>query len=357
MIPSAEANPASSKKMINVLIVDDSSLLAELLQDIISSDPQMHVVGIAKNGREAIEKVKIFKPDVITMDICMDVLDGVEATKQIMSENPTPILIVTSSISHENSEKIFHAFSYGALDVFDKARIEFKDDQVSRDQLIHQVKYLSGIAVRPYGFLKNPAVRKQGDFPKWQKASDKIVVIVASTGGPQAILRILKNFDTDFPCGILIVQHISKGFEENFMHWLNDECAIEVRIPENNEVIRPAVAYIAPNDKHLCVNAKRMIELASGPAVGGFRPSGNILLKSVAEVYGKAAVGVILTGMGKDGAEGMMAIKKKHGATIAQDEESSLIFGMPKAAIEMEPVNQVLPLEMIHEAILRCLRE
>lgn len=355
MTPPAETNPL--KKMIDVLIVEDSSLLAKLLQDIISSDPQLHVVDIAKNGREAIEKVRIFKPDVITMDMCMDVLDGVEATRQIMTENPTPILIVTNSISRENSENIFHAFSYGALDVFDKGRIEFKNDRESRNQLIHQVKYLSGITVRPYGFLKNSAVRKQGVFSKRQEAADKIVAIVASTGGPHAISRILKDFDANFPCGILIVQHISKGFEENFMHWLNDECAIEARIPKHDEVIRPAVAYIAPNDKHLRVNAERRIELGSDPLVGGFRPSGDILLKSVAEVYGKNAISVILTGMGKDGAEGMMAVKKKHGVTIAQDEKSSMIFGMPKVAIEMKAVNQVLPLGMIPEAILRCLRE
>ncbi len=349
-----EANP--SKKMINVLIVDDSRLLAELIQDIITSDPQVHVVGIAKNGREAIEKVKIFKPDVITMDVCMDVLDGVDATKQIMIENPTPILIVTNSITLENSEKVFHALSCGALDVFDKARIQFKDDQASRDQLIHQVKYLSRIAVRPYGFLKNSAGRKHGVPSGGQKVSDKIVAIVASTGGPQAILRILKDFDADFPCGILIVQHISRGFEVNFMHWLNETCAIDVRIPKHDEVIRPAAAYIAPNDKHLRVNAERRIELGSDPVAGGFRPSGDILLRSAAEVYGKNAIGVILTGMGKDGADGMMAIKKKHGVTIAQNEESCMIFGMPKVAIEREAVSQVLPLGKISQAILDCLK-
>ncbi len=351
---SAETNP--SKKMINVLIVDDSRLLAELIQDILSSDPQVRVVGIAKNGKEALEKVKALRPDIITMDVHMDVLDGVEATKQIMTENPTPILIVTNSISPENSEKIFHALSYGALDVFDKGRIEFKDDRVSRDLLIHQVKYLSRIAVKPYGTLKDSTARKQGIPSQGRKASDKIVAIVASTGGPQAILRILKDFNGDFPCGVLIVQHISKGFEANLMHWLNETCAIDVRIAKDHEVIHPAVAYIAPNDKHLRVNGEGKIELGPDLAVGGFRPSGDILLRSVADVYGKNAIGVILTGMGKDGAEGMMAIKKKHGVTIAQDEKSCMIFGMPKTAIEKGAVSQVLPLEKISQAILDCVK-
>lgn len=354
MILSAGENPL--KKTISVLIVDDSALLAELLRDIISADPQMRVVGIATNGREAVEKVKIFKPDVITMDMCMDVLDGVEATKQIMTESPTPILIVTSSVSRANSQKVFHALSYGAMDVFDKGLIEFKNDQASRGQLLEKVKYLSGILAMPYGSHTGAAGKEPGALGTGQKVSNKIVAIVASTGGPHAIHRILKDFGTDFPCGILIVQHISKGFEENFMHWLNDECAVEVKIPGHNELIRPAVAYIAPKDKHLRVNARRMIELGSDPAVGGFRPSGNILLQSVAEVYGKAAVGVILTGMGKDGADGMMAIKKKHGVTIAQDEKSCVIFGMPKMAIEMQAVDEVLPLEMISRVILDRVR-
>ena len=355
MMPSARTNP--SKKIINVLIVDDSILMAELIEDIISSDPQMHVVGIAQNGKEAVEKAGIYHPDVITMDIAMGVLDGVQATKQIMVENPTPILIVTNSISSVNSEKIFHAFSFGALDVFDKNLIEFKNDQVNRDQLIRKVKCLSGIPVMPYSVHKDSYGREQRFVLGRKKTSRKIVAIVASTGGPPAIHGILKSFDTDFPCGILIVQHISKGFEGNFKDWLNDECAIEVKIAEHNEPIRPAVAYIAPSDKHVRVNASRRIELGSDPAVGGFRPSGNILLQSVAEVYGKDAISVILTGMGKDGAEGMMAIKKKHGVAIAQDEKSCAIFGMPKVAIEMEAANQVLSLEMIPEAILACLRE
>src|SRR3989338_1917718 len=343
MIPAIENNP--TKKMIKVL------------KDIISSAPGMCVVDIARNGKEAVENVKNCRPDVITMDMCMDALDGVRATKQIMAEDPTPILIVTGSVERGNSGKIFYALSSGALDVFDKKLIEFKNDRMGRDQLIYKVKYLSGVSVASYGRHKNSNGKEQKFSPGGQKTSNKIVVIVASTGGPHAIHRILRNFDTDFPCGILIVQHISKGFEENFTYLLNDECALEVKIPEHNELISPAVVYIAPNGKHLRVNASRRIELGSEPAVRGFRPSGDMLLKSAAEVYGENTISVILTGMGKDGAEGMMAIKKKHGVAIAQDEKSCVIFGMPKAAIEMKAVNQVLPLEMIPEAILTCLRE
>ena len=354
MIPSARNNPASSKKMINVLIVDDSIFITELLRDIINSDPHMRVVSVAHNGREAVERVKIFTPDVILMDICMDVLDGVEAVKQIMAEHSTPILIVTSSLSRANAKNIFDAFSHGAMDVFDKGLIEFKADQESRDQLIRQVRYLGNTPAMIYDAYKDSHRSRQKSARKrpGPGASNKIVAIVASTGGPQAILHILRSFDTDFPCGILIVQHIAKGFEENFMEWLNSGCAIEVKIPKHHELIRPAVAYLAPNDRHLRVNTRRMIELVSDPVLGGFNHSGNVLLKSVAEIYGKAAVGVLLTGMGTDGAAGMMEIKKRHGVTIAQDEKSCVIFGMPKAAIDMHAVEKILPLEMISQAIL-----
>lgn len=338
--------------MIRVLVTDDSPLMCKILTDILNSDPQILVTGVANNGKEALEIVPYLKPNLITMDMDMPIMDGFEATKRIMAFHPTPILIVSSTVFISGTEKVFEAISHGALDVFDKSQLELGGDKKSGEVLIAKIKFLNGIRVK---YKHSPAVKKERSIidlkVSSEKASDKIVAMAASTGGPQALLEILKRFPADFPCGIVIVQHITSGFLSGLMDWLDKECKIKVKIGEDNEEIQPGVAYLAPEDLQMRVAEGGKISLTNGPPHGGHRPSGDILLESVAKVYGRGGVGVILTGMGRDGANGMKMIKQSFGRTIAQHEKGCVVFGMPSVAIEMNVIDRVLPLEKIAEEI------
>jgi two-component system chemotaxis response regulator CheB len=345
------------KPMIRVLVVDDSPLMCKILTNIMNCDPQILVAAVANNGKEAVELVPRLKPDIITMDIDMPVMDGFEATKQIMSDHPTPILIVSSTVFKTGMEKVFKAISHGALDVIDKSELELVGDKKSGEALIAKIKFLNGVRVIHPPLTRLAVERSVADLkaPR-KKASDKIVAIVASTGGPQALLEILKTLPEDFPCGIVIVQHITNGFLAGLVGWLAKECKIKVKIGEDSEEIKPGVAYIAPDNFQMRVEEGGKIRLSHEPAFGGHRPSGDVLLESVARAYGKGGVAAILTGMGRDGAMGMKAVKQLHGKTIAQDEKSCVVFGMPHAAVEMNAIDKVLPLERIAEEIVGMVR-
>jgi two-component system chemotaxis response regulator CheB len=345
------------KALTRVLVVDDSPLMCKILTNILNCDPQILVAAVASNGKEAVELVPRLKPDIITMDMDMPVVDGLEATKQIMASNPTPILIVASTVFKAGMEKVFKAISHGALDVIDKGELELAGQKRSGDALIAKIKFLTGVRVtdRRRGGLRSE--RSIVDLkPGRVEVSDRIVAIVASTGGPQALLDVLKRLPEDFPCGIVIVQHITSGFLPGLVDWLNKECKIKVKIGEDAEAIQPGVAYIAPDDHQMRVEDSGKIALSNEPAYGGHRPSGDILLESVARAYGKGSVAAILTGMGRDGAMGMKTIKQLDGKTIAQNEKSCVVFGMPKAAIEMDVIDKVLPLEGISEEIVSMVR-
>ena len=340
-----------------MLVVDDSPLMCKILTNILNCDPEIIVSAVATNGKEAVEIVPRIKPDIITMDIDMPVMDGLEATKQIMAYHPTPILIVSSAVFRAGMDRVFKAISQGALDVIDKSELELAGNKKSGEALIAKIKFLIGIRVMrqpTVAFSKETSV--VGLKANREDVSDKIVAIVASTGGPHALLEILKRLPEDFPCGIVIVQHITNGFLSGLVGWLAKECKIKVKIGEDLEEIRPGVAYIAPDNVQMRVEEGGKIRLFSEPAYGGHRPSGDVLLESVARIYGKGGVAALLTGMGRDGAMGMKAIKQLNGKTIAQNEKSCVVFGMPNAAIEMNAVDKVLPLESIAEEIVGMVR-
>ena len=345
------------KGTIRVLVVDDSPLMCKVLMNILNLDPQILVAGIAHNGKEAVEIVPRLKPDIITMDIHMPVMDGFEATRQIMAYKPTPILVVSSSVFKVGMDKVFKAISYGALDVLDKGDLEIVGDKKSGEVLIEKIKFLSSIKVIHHPLAKLQKERPRGilEVPK-NNVLDKVIALVASTGGPHALREILKRFPKNFPCGIVIVQHITSGFVEGLVDWLDSECQLKVKIGEDLEEIRPGVAYIAPDNLQMRVGEDGSINLSDEQAYEGHRPSGDVLLESVARAYRKGGVAAILTGMGRDGAMGMKAIKQLHGQTIAQNERSCVVFGMPKVAIEMNVIDKVLSLERIAEEIAGMLR-
>jgi two-component system, chemotaxis family, protein-glutamate methylesterase/glutaminase len=342
-----------TKKNIRVLVVDDSPLICKLIAGVLNSDSEILVVGIAGNGKEALDIVPDLKPDIIILDIHMPVMDGFELTKQIMAYYPTPIIIVSTSV-FEDMNKVFKAISFGALDVIDKNSLEFVDNKEKIEEFIEKVKFLSSIKVLTHPLAKSEKSIKRSTISKHHKKLpiDGIIAIAASTGGPQALYEILKKLPADFPLAIVIVQHITSGFDCGLAEWLNNECRVNVKTAENLEKLQPGTAYIAPCNVHMKVKKNGIIELCDEPAVSGHKPSADVLLESVSRIYQKNAVAAILTGMGADGANGIKAVKKMKGLTIAQNESSCIVFGMPKVAIEMNVIDKVLPLEKIAEEIL-----
>ena len=338
--------------MIRVFVVEDSPLMCKILVTLLNNDPQILVVGVARDGKEALDFLPHLKPDIMTLDMDLPVVDGLEVTRQVMTRYPTPILIVSSSVFKTGMEKVFRAISWGALDVMDKSDLISKGEGRTGEELIEKIKSLTRVKPLDRTLLKFREEKREVLLKKKGGASHRMVAIVASTGGPQALLKILKPLPEDFPCGIVIVQHIASGFLPGMVDWLNKECKIRVKVGEDQEIIQAGVAYIAPDHFQMRVVEGGRISLSDEPPTNGHRPSGDILLESVARVYGKGSIGIILTGMGKDGVLGMKAIKQVRGKTIAQDEKSCVVFGMPHAAIETGAVDQVLSLEKIAEELL-----
>jgi two-component system chemotaxis response regulator CheB len=347
------------KKFTRVLVVDDSPFVCKALSEIIHGDPQLRVVGTAANGQEAVALVAKLKPDLVTMDISMPVMDGFEATKLIMAYHPTPILIISSTIFDGGMDLVFKAMTYGALDVMNKTLIKTadgKDD--SAGVLIQRIRTLSRIKVITHPLAKLQA-REQGRRRVSSEpiTNDQIVAIAASTGGPQALLAVLKALPKDLGCGIVIVQHISEGFDAGLVEWLDSECQLTVKLAGDGEQIQPGVAYIAPTGVQMRVTEGGRIKFTDEPARDGQKPSGTVLFESVAAAFGDRAVAVILTGMGRDGADGLKEIKRANGVVIGQDEASCVVYGMPKAAAELGAVDWVRPLDQIPGAILMALRQ
>jgi two-component system chemotaxis response regulator CheB len=350
--------------IIRVLVVEDSPTVMELLVNILSSDPEIKVIGTANNGEEAIEKAISNKPDVITMDIHMPKMDGFEATRRIMELKPVPIVIVTGSLDAREVSTSFKVIEAGALCVVSKPKgISHPDHEGTAKELIQTVKLMSEVKVvrRWVYYRKNSAAsvvpsERKIDI-KQTPLEIKVVAIGASTGGPQVLQTIFSGLGESFPLPLLIVQHMSSGFVQGMAEWISESTGFPVHIASAGEYILPGKAYIAPDGFHMGVERSNRIMLSSDEPEGGLRPSVSYLFRSVAKAYGRNAVGVLLTGMGKDGAEGLRLMKDTGSITIAQDESSSVIFGMPKAAIELEAATYVLPSDKIAGALISLINQ
>jgi two-component system, chemotaxis family, protein-glutamate methylesterase/glutaminase len=335
---------------VSVLLVDDSLIALTILTRMLSTSPDIHVVGKARSGREALELIPQLQPAVICTDLHMPDMDGLELTKQIMRRFPRPILVVSAAVQPEDTQNVFSLLEAGAVDILPKPRGGLAaDEQRVTQELIRKIKIISGVVALTRRQKIGPSSAQLRASPSSPRMPPRphIVAIGASTGGPQALRTILAHLPDDFPAAILCVQHISEGFLEGLVNWLATQCALSVKITQSGEQPLPGTIYFPQEGAHLEVDKTGRLVCSHRDPVDGHRPSATATFKSVADYCGDAAVGVLLTGMGHDGARGMLAIFEAGGTTIAQNEETSVVFGMPKEAIALGAVKYVLPVQKI----------
>ncbi len=338
--------------MIRVLVVDDSPVARELITHILSLAPGIQVIGSARNGREAIDALNLNKPDIVTMDINMPVLDGFEATRIIMATNPVPIVIVTGISDMSELDMSFRAIDAGALAVIRKPPgVGHPDFDKSAADLITKVRLMSEVKV-VRRWLRKPGEEKRVESTEPPVRVDfaeiRAVAIGASTGGPPVIEKILSQLPADFPAPVLVVQHMAPGFIQAFAEWLGQTSGLPVHVAFNGSIVRAGHVYIAPEGMQMRLDAYGRIHCVKEASAGSLhQPSVSYLFRSVAEVFGENAVGVLLTGMGSDGAEELGLMKKMGAVTVAQDQKSSAVFGMPGEAVKINAASYVLPPDKI----------
>lgn len=364
---------------IRVLVVDDSAFMRKVTSDILGSSPDIEVIGRAKNGLDAIEKIVRLRPDVVTMDIEMPVLDGLQALGYIMSECPTPVIMLSAANS---TDITITSFQYGAVDFIVKPSGEISRDMTNiKEELIKKVKAAASVGVQKLGFIedadKKETVGKKllFDFldssieetnkkhkvePPRKTKPQKVIVIGSSTGGPRALQHVIPLLPSRFDAAVLVVQHMPAGFTRSLAERLNSQSMVKVREAEDGDIVEPGTVLIAPGDFHMIVRQQKkngelreVIALTKGERVQGVRPSVDVLLNSVAPIYGDKAVGVILTGMGSDGSEGIRNLKSAGGRVIAEDESTCVVYGMPKSVIERKLADYILPIDKIAEGIVQ----
>lgn len=333
--------------MIRVLVVEDSAVVRTFLLHILGSNPEIEIAGTAENGEDAVEAVARLKPDVITMDVHMPRLNGFDATRRIMETRPTPIVIVSGSPDVNETAKAFRALEAGALAVLPRpAGIGHAGQESGAADLVQTVKLMAEVkVVRRWARPKPEDVVPADSLPPERRvpgAGVAVVAVGASTGGPAALQCILSALPKSLPVPILVVQHIAPGFTEGFVEWLGHTSNLPVHVPAQGHYILPGHVYVAPEGLHMEVAMGGQIRLTQKEFENGLRPSVSYLFRSVARVYGGCAVGILLTGMGKDGAEELKQMRKWGAITIAQDRESSVVYGMPGEAMRLGAARYVL---------------
>ena len=334
---------------IRVLIVDDSFLWSSALAEALEEDPRIRVVGCERDGARGFAAVERQRPDVVLMDVRMPVLGGFETIAEIMSRRPTPILVMTGDPRGSSGDLTLEALRRGALDLMVKdAAYPLPREFV--DTLHQKVRMLADVRVIRHVGTSHPAAPPS----RVERMPSRIVALVASTGGPAALAKILQDLPSSFGAGIAIVQHLATGFAPTFAEWLDNLGPIKVRLARDGDVLRPGLALIGPDGSHFRIRPAGRVQLDPSPPRGGHRPSGDLLLESVAQSFGAEAMGVVLTGMGDDGADGLVALREAGGRTLVQDAATSVVFGMPQAAVERGAADGTVPLEEIANRLVRA---
>jgi two-component system, chemotaxis family, protein-glutamate methylesterase/glutaminase len=336
-------------KKVRVLVVDDSALMRKLIPQMLEEDPSIEVVGTAMDGTFCLKKIEELQPNVITLDLQMPGMNGIDTLKEIMRRNPLPVIVV-SSHSTEGASVTFKALGLGAVDFVTKPHDATAHMATTAAELIAKIKAAADAKVVRPGTLRGAAPVEKMSAAKTAPALSKLVAIGVSTGGPQALEFLLAQLPPDFPGAIVVVQHMPEGFTEMFARRLDELCSLRVKEAQSGDSLQAGRVLVCPGSRHMKVKRLTMgdiVVLNDEVRVNGHRPSVDVLFHSAAEEFGAQAVGVLMTGMGDDGAEGLGAVKKAGGMTIAQSEESCVVYGMPKAAIERGYATRVVSLDVL----------
>lgn len=357
-------SPDDTLQPIRVLVIDDSRTARELLVAMLESAGGLQVVGVGETGEDAVRLARRIRPDIIAMDIIMPEMDGLEATRAIMREAPTPIVLLTSTLMYSDVNLTFEAMRLGALAVVNKPPI---GDDAAWETVLQTMRLMAKVAVvrrwdpearktapadAPASPATTPPPNQMTGPGAGTRPRAQIIGIGSSTGGPAALATVLGPLPADFPLPILVVQHITKGFGPGLAEWLNTQTPLRVSLAGHGDTPQPGNVLMAPDDCHLQVNASGIVELCKDPPYRGLRPSINYLFKSLANVYGQQAVGIQLTGMGDDGAEGLEKLRKQGGWVIAQDEKTCVVNSMPHEVIARKAANEILAPPQIAQRLL-----
>ncbi len=342
-----------------VLIVDDSAFARFSIAKRLRTDPAIEVIGHASDGIEAIEQTKSLQPDVVTMDVTMPRMDGIEAVERIMDECPTPIVML-SALTAEGTEVSMRALELGAVDFFLKnSLVSPVGDGENIAELLDKLKQAARIDRAQLNLLAQKP--KKGILPevKWQKKRSstlsKVIVLGSSTGGPRALNQVVPMLPGDLPAGVLLVQHMPVGFTKSLSERLNNISELEIKEAEHGDILSPGIVLVAPGGSHMIVDKNGRIELNQGPQECGLRPAVNVTMESAAAVYGDSVLGVVLTGMGSDGARGSGLIKQAGGEVIVEHESTCVVYGMPKSVVEAGHADDIISLNKIaREIVARC---
>jgi two-component system chemotaxis response regulator CheB len=340
-------------KKVRVLVVDDSALMRKLIPQMLEADPSIEVVGTAMDGTFCLKKIEELQPNVITLDLQMPGMNGIDTLKEIMRRNPLPVIVV-SSHSTEGASVTFKALGLGAFDFVTKPQDASAHMAETAKELIAKIKAAADCKVVRPGTFQATAPAEKISATKTAPPPSKLVAIGISTGGPQALEFLLAQLPPDFPGAIVVVQHMPEGFTDMFARRLDELCALRVKEAQSGDVLQAGRVLICPGSRHIKVKRLTMgdiVVLNDDVRVNGHRPSVDVLFNSAAEEFGSQAVAVIMTGMGDDGAEGLGAVKRAGGMTIAQSEESCVVYGMPKAAIERGYATRVIALDVLSSTL------
>ncbi|MCW6037797.1 chemotaxis-specific protein-glutamate methyltransferase CheB [Spirulina subsalsa FACHB-351] len=368
---------------IKVLIVEDSPIARSILKRMLDSAPNIEVVGMAETGIQGLELLDKLQPDVICTDLHMPRMNGLEFTMEVMATKPRPILVISASVQEEDTQNVFELLDAGAVDIFPKPRAGGTTEyEAVKQQLINKIQVLSGVRVftrrrrgdhpplssppipppppTPPPLLRSlepptpPLIQTPPPIRRYSALNKpKILTVGASTGGPQALRTVLGSLPSHFPAPVICVQHISEGFLQGLLDWLGHHCHLPIQIAQEGETPRAGVIYFPKEQVHLEFDSVGRFRYSGATRVGGHRPSVTVTFQAVAQVYRAASVGVLLTGMGRDGADGMLAIHQAGGYTIAQNEQSCVVFGMPKEAIALGAAREVLSIEAIPLTLMK----